>query len=55
MRCESYCKYFKEKSVGASVLFSEKTKVVWYGYCNKYYINTSTNNDCLDSLPYHEK
>lgn len=51
MECKSYCKYFKTSSIGAGSI----SGVVYSGRCTKYGIQTNTNEECLDTLPYHEK
>lgn len=56
MKCKDYCKHFKTTGLyGKGGGFGEITESHWMGRCKKYNIQTSTEDDCLDTLPYNEK
>ena len=50
MKCSDICKYFNLNSI-----YSGNGHAGIGGICRKYGIQTDTDSDCLDSLPYREK
>lgn len=54
MKCSSGCKYFVTRAFSGSGYPTINHSTI-HGNCNKYAISTSTDEECLDTLPYTEK
>ena len=57
MKCSRGCKYFKMHSIigKGGGFYGEITESGYGGRCNKYDIQITTFEDCLDTLPYNKK